>query len=701
MQNHLESVQVRVVQGGNNKMDKLIGVIDEPVPGKDPDELDINVHTNSLIKFIEKTNTPITIGIQGEWGSGKTSLINSIHHHFEGDEKTKQIWINSWEYSLLSTPEEALLKIINRIIDELIESDPNETRKKNIKGGAEAIFKGALRVGAQVALGNAAGEVAKELLDTGAKSIAELRKQLSEVVEQMADRSTNPYETVVIYVDDLDRIEPKNAVAILELLKNIFSVPKCIFILAIDYQVVVKGLEHKFGKQTAENEWEFRAFFDKIIQLPFMMPMGQYNIGKYVNSLLRKVDFIQTDLDEEALTEIIRRTIGGNPRSIKRLVNSVSLIQIFTQEKVDKDEVATTDIAEPEDEEQNINDEKFLLFSLLCLQIAYPPVYSLLTREPNFLIWDDNLAFKETNRSEEDAEGVFEREFENAKKSDNFDEDWEQSLYRICYVRPRLKPRSTDISKFFNYLKEEILQDRVDELGNIIADILSQTSVTSVTSTDQGQTILPEREGAYKRRILDGFDSWILDGTENKNANPEAVEFMTVLYNDLKTRYQEAEFLFTGGMSIYIAKHKFLKCQFESSKSIKNGTSLQLIRHFKDDYKMPKIFDIPVTPGRTFRSGKASTTHNADRYNVHVSDLTIYKKNRDILFSLIDKSQEMASDHWDKRLKIDYWKGSLTSASEAIQEEGKWDEENPENSFSQVRDLALKYLAPDYTYEVE
>ena len=682
-------------------MDKLIGVIDEPVPGKDPDELDINVHTNSLIKFIEKTNTPITIGIQGEWGSGKTSLINSIHHHFEGDEKTKQIWINSWEYSLLSTPEEALLKIINRIIDELIESDPNETRKKNIKGGAEAIFKGALRVGAQVALGNAAGEVAKELLDTGAKSIAELRKQLSEVVEQMADRSTNPYEKVVIYVDDLDRIEPKNAVAILELLKNIFSVPKCIFILAIDYQVVVKGLEHKFGKQTAENEWEFRAFFDKIIQLPFMMPMGQYNIGKYVNSLLRKVDFIQTDLDEEALTEIIRRTIGGNPRSIKRLVNSVSLIQIFTQEKVDKDEVATTDIAEPEDEEQNINDEKFLLFSLLCLQIAYPPVYSLLTREPNFLIWDDNLAFKETNRSEEDAEGVFEREFENAKKSDNFDEDWEQSLYRICYVRPRLKPRSTDISKFFNYLKEEILQDRVDELGNIIADILSQTSVTSVTSTDQGQTILPEREGAYKRRILDGFDSWILDGTENKNANPEAVEFMTVLYNDLKTRYQEAEFLFTGGMSIYIAKHKFLKCQFESSKSIKNGTSLQLLRHFKDDYKMPKISDMPVTPSRAFRAGKASTGHNSDRYNVHVSDLTIYKKNRDILFSLIDKSQEMASDHWDKRLKIDYWKGSLTSASEAIQEEGKWDEENPENSFSQVRDLALKYLAPDYTYEVE
>ena len=142
-------------------------------------------------------------------------------------------------------------------------------------------------------MGNAAADIAKELMDSSKQTISALRKQLTDVVNDMSDRPTNPYEKVVIYVDDLDRIEPKNAVAILELLKNIFSVPKCVFILAIDYQVVVKGLEHKFGKQTAENEWEFRAFFDKIIQLPFMMPMGQYNIGKYVNSLLVDIGFVK------------------------------------------------------------------------------------------------------------------------------------------------------------------------------------------------------------------------------------------------------------------------------------------------------------------------------------------------------------------------------------------------------------------------
>ena len=65
-------------------------------------------------------------------------------------------------------------------------------------------------------------------------------------------------------MDDLDRIEPRDAVQVLELLKNIFNIPNCVFVLAIDYQVVVKGLKEKFGERTEENEWEFRAFFNPI-----------------------------------------------------------------------------------------------------------------------------------------------------------------------------------------------------------------------------------------------------------------------------------------------------------------------------------------------------------------------------------------------------------------------------------------------------
>ena len=208
--------------------ENIIGIIDEPVAPGSNDNLDIDIHADSLIKFIDNTNTPITIGIQGEWGSGKTSLLNSIFHSFENNEQCKQIWINSWEYSLLSTPEESLLKIVNRIIDDLLEADKNQKRKEKIQNGAKKIFQGALRVGAQLTLGNEAANVAGELLASGDASIGVLRNQLTELVNEIERRDSNPYKKILIYVDDLDRIEPKNAVAILELLKNIFSVPNCV-----------------------------------------------------------------------------------------------------------------------------------------------------------------------------------------------------------------------------------------------------------------------------------------------------------------------------------------------------------------------------------------------------------------------------------------------------------------------------------------
>ena len=508
-------------------MSVSIGIIDEPVKPGEKDNLDLNIHSKSLIDFITGTSTPITVGIQGEWGSGKTSLINSIFHAFKSQSSVKQIWINSWEFSLLSTPEESLLKIVTKIIDELLKADGNKSRKDKIQNGAKKIFGGAIRIGASLTLGQEAAKIAGELVSGGDENIGALRTQLTELVNEIEQRSTNPYKKIIIYVDDLDRIEPKNAVAILELLKNIFSIPNCVFILAIDYQVVVKGLEHKFGKQTPENEWEFRAFFDKIIQLPFMMPMGQYSIGKYVNSLLKSIGFVEGEgLDDKSIREIIIRTIGGNPRSIKRLANSISLIQIFVKNK--KEMTKKENAVDVKDDGISSENEKFLLFALLCLQIAYPPVYSLLVQEPDFQKWDEAFAFKQTNGSEERTgdnerltpdvmKKIFDAEFKIAKKSEDFKEDWEKALFRICYGSPRLKSRVSDISKFFSYIKDELLSDKREIIGETISRLLTQTSVTSVTSTDGEMNARSKALDASQQNILADYSTRIF--AELKAAN--------------------------------------------------------------------------------------------------------------------------------------------------------------------------------------
>ena len=61
-------------------MSRIIGVIDETVAPGSTDNLDIKIYSKSLIDFVQQTNTSIAVEIQGEWGSGKTSLLNSIYH---------------------------------------------------------------------------------------------------------------------------------------------------------------------------------------------------------------------------------------------------------------------------------------------------------------------------------------------------------------------------------------------------------------------------------------------------------------------------------------------------------------------------------------------------------------------------------------------------------------------------------------------
>ena len=53
-------------------------IIDVPRKYTEEDLFGINKYQEALIEFINLTNTPITIALQGEWGSGKTSLMNQL-----------------------------------------------------------------------------------------------------------------------------------------------------------------------------------------------------------------------------------------------------------------------------------------------------------------------------------------------------------------------------------------------------------------------------------------------------------------------------------------------------------------------------------------------------------------------------------------------------------------------------------------------
>ena len=169
-----------------------------------------------------------------------------------------------------------------------------------------------------------------------------------------------------------------------------------------------------------------------------MMPMGQYNIGKHVNSLLVDIGFVKgVGLDDEAVKNIIDQTIGGNPRSIKRLANSVSLIQIFINKR--KLRSNAEDNPDQENSEIDEEDEKFLMFALVCLQIAFPadilyyPKNLILQIGMNSLHLNRQIVQKKRvgNLKPEEMKKIFEDEFQAAKGSEDFNEEWEKLIQNL------------------------------------------------------------------------------------------------------------------------------------------------------------------------------------------------------------------------------------------------------------------------------
>ena len=98
----------------------ISNLIDQPAKAAE-DSLNMTAYGGALTEFIANAQSPLTIALQGEWGSGKTSLMNALEERLVKDTGAPYfgVWINTWQYALLSDPEEAILKILAGIVAQI------------------------------------------------------------------------------------------------------------------------------------------------------------------------------------------------------------------------------------------------------------------------------------------------------------------------------------------------------------------------------------------------------------------------------------------------------------------------------------------------------------------------------------------------------------------------------------------------------
>ncbi|MGK0447438.1 MAG: GTPase SAR1 family protein, partial [Polaribacter sp.] len=457
------------------------------------DNFGIEPFENGLTKFINLTNTPITIALQGEWGSGKTSLMNSLKKNLSDSDNSKyfSIWLNTWEYALMKDASSTLIDIISKLIDEVSKiANVEKERKNKMLKSIRNIGFSTLKVASSLnsITSSAMNEIEKSLNQEEDITISQIRDELEQIIEKCIEDKNK--QGFIFFIDDLDRIDPPVAVQLLELLKNIFTLKNCVFVLAIDYDVVIKGLEPKFGKLSEQNEREFRSFFDKIIQVPFSMPVSRYETDKFLKESLLSTDYIDeaTSNNIELIakfSEISNLSVGKNPRALKRLMNSLSLISCINSTKVQTEE----------NDQLNSELELLVNFALVSIQIAYPPVYRLLSLHSGFDKWNENVALQ-MNLKTLDQQSI-----DKLNQSEEFDEEWEKILFRLCENDHYLKKRALNISRLLNSLKNSITE-KEEEIEDIIGAVISLSSVTNLE--------------AFDKPVLDYHKGWLLKEIRNK-----------------------------------------------------------------------------------------------------------------------------------------------------------------------------------------
>lgn len=342
---------------------KNMGYPDIPVASIAEDLFDVEVYVNALCSFIKSCDTPMTVSIQGDWGSGKTSMMNMMLANMQGT--VWPIWFNTWQFSQFEIGNLLTFSMMDVILKEL--DCGADVRKKIING----LIGFGQRMVKNVSDYTFGGEISSMISNTltGAvpaidfvSEIIELKGKFMAAVKAKLEKEHR--DRVVIFVDDLDRLQPSKAVELLEVLKLFLDCDKCVFVLAVDYEVVTLGIRQKFGSDVSEEKG--RSFFDKIIQLPFKMPVANYDIRKYVKGMMEKIDISTEEREVTLFYNLIQTSIGFNPRSMKRLFNTFELLDIVTASTVQNIDVTV---------------RRRILFAIICTQMCFEKLYLYFTSE--------------------------------------------------------------------------------------------------------------------------------------------------------------------------------------------------------------------------------------------------------------------------------------------------------------------------------
>lgn len=290
------------------------------------DFLNFSGIAKTVAEIIEQAQSrPISIGVSGAWGVGKSSMIKLIRtelsaRHDEEAKPSKFIFVefNAWLYQGYDDARAALIEVVASTLEK--EAEERKTGIDKAKDLLERVnwfraIKLAAGSAASLALGVpptgflgdiwgfgkslASGHVDKEAIDAAKSAAGEAEKAATGLIKPK--RTTSPPKeiealrtsfeellkemgvTLVVLIDDLDRCLPETTISTLEAIRLLLFLEHTAFVIAADDQMIKHAVKRHF--QGVDDDLVIN-YFDKLIQVPIRVPpLGTQEVRAYMMML--------------------------------------------------------------------------------------------------------------------------------------------------------------------------------------------------------------------------------------------------------------------------------------------------------------------------------------------------------------------------------------------------------------------------------
>lgn len=247
----------------------------------------------ALRTLVEAFSEGCVMGLNGKWGSGKTTFLCMWERYMENLEY-KVIHFNSWENDNVEDPLIALVAEFQKLTNS--KDSTWTTFASNFGKISFAMLPAILGALAEQLTGipvdkitEKAGDKGTEIMSKAIDSYIEQKKSISEfkiALEKYVEENSNG-KPVIFVIDELDRCNPRFAVKTLERIKHLFEIENVVYLLAVDEIQLANSIKGYYGSE----QFDAKDYLRRFIRISYDLPSS--NTVNVVNALFERFEFVK------------------------------------------------------------------------------------------------------------------------------------------------------------------------------------------------------------------------------------------------------------------------------------------------------------------------------------------------------------------------------------------------------------------------